>query len=163
MGFLDDLTKTIAKSGAAVAEKAKDVSEIASATATMEKEKLALEKLYNELGKKMYENYKEDLIAKVPELVEKIDASVNKIADAKININEKKGNRTCPSCGKELVKNSSFCPSCGRKVTRANAAFCPACGKEVSKSSAFCPACGASLPKAEQPKEEAPENPYGEG
>ncbi|MBR5761264.1 MAG: zinc-ribbon domain-containing protein, partial [Lachnospiraceae bacterium] len=54
------------------------------------------------------------------------------------------------------------CPSCGRKVTRANAAFCPACGKEVSKSSAFCPACGASLPKAEQPKEEAGENPYGE-
>ena len=158
MGFLDDLSKTISKGGSAVAEKAKEISELTSATTTMEKEKVALEKLYNELGKKMYEGFKDEAFEKFPELAQKIDNSLTKIAEAKANIDEKKGNRTCPSCGKALAKGSSFCPACGRKVVKATSAFCPSCGKEVSKGSTFCPACGAGLPKVEQQKEESPES-----
>ncbi|MBO4679839.1 MAG: zinc-ribbon domain-containing protein [Lachnospiraceae bacterium] len=162
MGLFDDLTKTIAKSGAAVVDKAKEVSEIASATASMEKEKLALEKLYNDLGKKMFENYKEDLAFKFPEEVNKIEESLKKISEAKDNINDKKGNKICPSCGKEIPKGSSFCTACGRRVTKTGSAFCPSCGKEVSKNTAFCPSCGTAIPKVEERKDEAGDNPYGE-
>ena len=161
MGLFDDLTKTIAKSGAAVVDKAKEVTEIASATAAMEKEKVTLEKLYNNLGKKMFEEYKEELISKFPEEVDKIEDSLRKIAEAKENINDKKGTRICPACGKEIPKGSSFCTSCGRRVTKSTSAFCPSCGKEVSKNSAFCPSCGTAIPKTAA-KEETGDNPYGE-
>ena len=119
MGLFDDLTKTITKSGAAVIDKAKEVTEIASQTAAMEKEKIALEKLYNDLGKKMFENYKEELVSRFPEEVDKIEESLRRIAEAKENINDKKGNRICPACGKEIPKGSSFCTACGRRVTKS--------------------------------------------
>jgi len=162
MGLFDDLTKTITKSGAAVAEKAKEVSEIASATAAMEKEKIALEKLYNDLGRKMFENYKEELISKFPEEVDKIEEGLRRVSESKDLINDKKGNKICPSCGKEIPKGSSFCTSCGRRVTKTGSAFCPSCGKEVSKNSAFCPSCGTAIPKVDDAKDESGDNPYGE-
>ena len=162
MGLFDDLTKTITKSGAAVIDKAKEVTEIASQTAAMEKEKLALEKLYNDLGRKMFENYKEELVSKFPEEVDKIEESLRKISEARENINDKKGNRICPACGKEIPKGSSFCTACGRRVTKSTSAFCPSCGKEVSKNTAFCPSCGTAIPKVDTAKEENGDNPYGE-
>ena len=161
MGLFDDLTKTIVKGGNAVVDKAKEVSEIASDTAAMEKEKVALEKLYNELGKKMFEGHKEELTAMFPEMVDKIEDSLKKIAIAKENINDKRGTRVCPACGKEIPKGSSFCTSCGRRVTKSTSAFCPSCGREVSKNHAFCPSCGTAIPKAPA-KEETGDNPYGE-
>lgn len=161
MGLFDDLTKTIVKGGNAVVDKVKEVSEIASDTAAMEKEKVALEKLYNNIGKKMFEEYKDDLLSKFPEEVGKIEDSLKKIAIAKENINDKRGTRVCPACGKEIPKGSSFCTSCGRRVTKSTSAFCPSCGKEVSKNSAFCPACGTAIPKS-APKEETGDNPYSE-
>ena len=161
MGIIEDLTKTLTKGGAAVVEKAKEGVEIASAAASMEKEKLALEKIYNEIGKKMYASYREDLMLKFPEEVEKIEAGLKKISDAKGSINDKKGTRICPACGKEIPKGSSFCTECGRRVTKAGSAFCPSCGREVSKNSAFCPACGTELKKNDAVKEGG-DNPYGE-
>lgn len=116
MGFFDNLSDKISTGGAKVAEKAKDVTEIATLTATVEKEKVVLEKLYNEVGKKFFENYKEELRAKFPEEVGKMEASLKKIEDSKNAIKDKKGVAVCPACGKEVPKNAKFCPACGAKM-----------------------------------------------
>lgn len=123
MGFLDNLTEKITQGTEIVAKKAKEVSEVAALTATVEKEKLYVEKLYNELGKKCYELYKEELRSRFPEEVEKIDSSMAKIDESKEKIKASKGTRTCPGCGKEVDKETNFCPACGAVIAREEENF----------------------------------------
>ncbi len=47
---------------------------------------------------------------------------------------------SCPSCKKEIPKDSKFCPHCGAKLVKT----CPN-GHEVPEGSKFCPTCGAAL------------------
>lgn len=154
MGFLDKLSDSITSGSAKVAEKAKEVSEIATLTATVEKEKLNLEKLYREIGQKFLEENKDDATAKYPEIVAKYDESTKKIEDAKEAIRKAKGTLVCPVCGKEVPKGTKFCPACGAELpvveeveepVKADVVKCPACGNELPAGTAFCTKCGTKL------------------
>lgn len=116
MGFLDNITDKISQGSAKVAEKAKEVSELAQLSAVVEKEKVVQEKLYLELGKAMYNQYKDVAAEKLPEVAGKIDDSVKKMEEAKAAIKAKKGNPVCPGCGKEVTKETRFCPACGAVI-----------------------------------------------
>lgn len=116
MSFLDKLSEKISTGTEKVTEKAKEVSGVATLTAGMEKEKVAIEKLYKEIGKKMYEEHKDVLASALPEETQAIDDSFKKIEDAKVAIRIKKGIKICPNCGKELDKATVFCSACGTKL-----------------------------------------------
>lgn len=116
MGFLDKLSDSISKGSAQVAKKAKEVSDIASITAGMEKEKALIEKAYYDLGKKMFAEHKDVLAGALPEEVAKVEESFKKIEDAKEQLRIAKGINVCPGCGKEVAKDVCFCPACGAKM-----------------------------------------------
>ena len=116
MGFLEDLSDKITRGGATVAKKAKEVSEVATLTATVEKEKINLDKLYMQAGKQMYEEKREILASNFPASVAKIDETIKKIDDAKEAIKVAKGVSVCPGCGKEVERNVRFCPYCGASM-----------------------------------------------
>ena len=119
MGFLDNLSEKISSGSQKAAEKAKEVSEIAKLSATVEKEKVVQEKLYNEIGKKMYAEYRDLLLEKLPEETAKVDDSVKKMEDCKAALQSKKNVNVCPGCGKEVDKNAKFCPACGAVIPEA--------------------------------------------
>ena len=152
MGFLDKLTDSISTGSAKVADKAKEVTEIATLTATVEKEKVNADKLYKELGQKFYEQYKNLVAEKFPEDAAKIDESVAKIDDAKEAIRKVKGIQLCPKCGKEVAKDTKFCPTCGAEMPviveeepAATGVTCPTCGAVLPEGTAFCTKCGTKL------------------
>ena len=70
-------------------------------------------------------------------------------ADAFKNSNEpqkqevKKGVKTCPKCGAQILENSKFCSECGEKLPQNK--FCSECGAKVSSTAKFCPECGNKL------------------
>lgn len=70
-------------------------------------------------------------------------------ADAFKNSNEsqkqevKKGEKTCPKCGAQILENSKFCSECGEKLPQNK--FCSECGAKVSSTAKFCPECGNKL------------------
>lgn len=113
MGFFDNLGDKLQAGGSKVVEKTKEAAEIAKLTASVEKEKLAMEKVYTDVAKKFYEQFRDELAAKFPEETAKLDESAKKIADAKAALKVLKGVQTCPACGKEVDKDVKFCPACG--------------------------------------------------
>lgn len=156
MGFLDKLSDSISSGSAQVAKKAKEVSEIATLTATIEKEKINLEKIYREIGQKFLEENKTEADAKCPELAAKYDESTKKIEEAKEAIRKAKGLTLCPDCGKEVDKDTKFCPACGKELpvvaeevkeesVAEDVVKCPACGNELPVGTAFCTKCGTKL------------------
>lgn len=154
MGFLDNLSDKLSKGTETVGKKAKEVSEYASLTAVVEKEKVVQEKLYNELGKKVYAECKDAVSEKCAEEIAKLDESFKKMNDAKDQIRDKKGNQICPGCGKEVAKGSKFCPACGAvmpeeaeeaPVEEAPANVCPTCGEKNEDDAMFCTKCGTKL------------------
>ena len=116
MSFIDKLSESITSGTEKVAKKAKEVSDVASLTAGMEKEKVSIEKLYRDIGKKMYEEHKDVLTSALPEETAMVDGCYERIDVAAASIKEAKGIRTCPSCGKEIVRESAFCYVCGAKL-----------------------------------------------
>ncbi len=55
----------------------------------------------------------------------------------------KKGVKTCPKCGAQILENSKFCSECGEKLPQNK--FCSECGAKVSSTAKFCPECGNKL------------------
>ncbi len=152
MGFLDKLTDSISTGTAKVADKAKEVTEIATLTAAVEKEKVNADKLYKELGQKFYEQYKDLAAEKFPEDAAKLDESVAKIDDAKEAIRKAKGIQLCPKCSREVARDTKFCPECGTEMPViveeepvAKGVTCPSCGAVLPKDTAFCTKCGTKL------------------
>lgn len=125
MGFLDNLSDKLTAGGAKVAEKAKEVSGIATLTASIEKDKVAVDKLYTEIGKKFFEQYKDELAAKFPEEVGKIAEIVEKMEASRASLRDLKGIQICPGCGKEVDKTVKFCPACGAVIPEAAPAEAP--------------------------------------
>ena len=137
MGFFDKLSETISTGSAKVAEKAKEVSGVATITAGMEKEKALVEKAYYDMGKKMFNEHKDALAAALPDEVAKVEESLKKIEDAKAAIRETKKLNVCPGCGKELSKEVAFCPACGAKMPEPEEA---APAEEAADETAEAPA-----------------------
>jgi ribosomal protein L40E len=53
-------------------------------------------------------------------------------------------NRSCASCGAELLVGDPFCRKCGVKVERPVA--CAKCGASLKADDTFCRKCGTAIP-----------------
>lgn len=116
MGFLDNLSEKISAGAATAQETAKKGWDITKLTATVEKEKVVQDKLFCEIGKKLYEEAKDVVSEKCPDACAKLDESVKKVEEAKEEIRKVKGNVVCPGCGKEVSRDTKFCPACGAVI-----------------------------------------------
>ena len=108
-----------------VVKGAEDMVEQNKAKAALSAEKKKIEKLFREIGEKVYQTAGDTVDRSVvAEQIRAVDESYEKI--------------------KELMAKASAL----RKVQ-----ICPACGRECSLESAFCAVCGAALDKASDGEE----------
>jgi RNA polymerase subunit RPABC4/transcription elongation factor Spt4 len=172
MSFFDNLGKKIGETAQAAQKKTNEMVEISKLNKAISTEEDKIQKMYNELGKRIYQTFSsgEEVNPEIAEGCEQIKIYEENIKDLKKKIQEIKNVRTCSNCGAELEANIVFCPKCGTKqeVIQPPAEenktpdfkACISCGAKLPLDTMFCPNCGAKQeepPTAPEVEDKAPE------
>ena len=117
MGFFDDLSKKASETYKNTAEKTNKLTREMKLKSLINDDKNKIEKIYAEIGKKIYEKHiREENIDIKSELAEecaKIDAYSKEIEDMNMEMLTLKDLRLCKKCAAQISINAKFCPSCG--------------------------------------------------
>ena len=85
----------------------------------MNENKQKVEDLYNEIGKKLYENHvraeKIDIVSKIEDICKEIDAYADEIELTRKEILKLKDLKQCKKCSYEMELEYKFCPNCGEE------------------------------------------------
>lgn len=118
MGFFDDLTKKASETYKNTAEKTNKITREMRLKSMMNDYKNATEKVYAEIGKKVYEKHIReeniDIKAELAEECSKIDAYAKEIEDMRMEMLALKDLRLCTVCAAEIPLTARFCPKCGK-------------------------------------------------
>lgn len=116
MDLLNKAKDKITKTGTGVAKKAKDLTGLAKMNAQINSNESKIRGTYEEIGKYVYENQREDAPAEIAEWMTEIDEAMAEIDSLKAEILKMKGNVKCEECEKEVPDTYAFCPYCGNKM-----------------------------------------------
>ena len=72
--------------------------------------------LYSEMGKKLYDHYKEEALAGFEAEIHAISDKFVRIEELKEQIRQVKGVVLCPCCHMEVSATERFCSNCGNKM-----------------------------------------------
>ena len=119
MEFLNKLGKKASEACKATADKTGKLAKEAKLRMKMGELKSEINDIYEEIGKKVYENHvkeeKEDITNLLEEQCTKIDCLSDEIDSILRQCLELKDKRQCPNCYTEIEKDVKFCPKCGAK------------------------------------------------
>ncbi len=114
MGFFNELGKKTAETTTKIATEAKLKMKITE-------NKGKIKDLYEELGRKIYENHVREENIDIKEFVSddcsKIDALSKEIEEARKEILVLNNKKMCKKCFAEIETSAVFCPKCGEKQT----------------------------------------------
>lgn len=114
MGFFNDLGKKTSETTSKIAREAKLKMKI-----TENKNKI--KDLYEEIGKKVYENHVREEEIDIKEFLKddcsKIDKLSKEIEEAGKEILVLNNKKMCKKCFAEIENDAKFCPKCGEKQT----------------------------------------------
>lgn len=116
MGFFDKLGDSIVNATQEVGKQAKGMTDVAKLQYEARSKEDFLNKQYQEIGKKFYEENKDNVPEDYAVLFEEVDGALKRIAEIKEQVAYNKGGKACPNCGAVVTAGSSFCASCGAKV-----------------------------------------------
>ncbi len=154
MAFLENLTKKVGEAAQTAAKKSGELVEITKLNLSVNAEEDKINKLYLQIGKKIYASYISGVPADntIEEDCRTITEHEGVIKELKEKIMDVKNVKACMGCGAEMEKNAMFCVKCGTKVESSEPAapvqeekFCPSCGAKVAGGAAFCPGCGSKI------------------
>ncbi len=142
MDFLRNVTREVGKKSGQLVEQTKLASKINA-------EENKMEKLFVQLGEKVYEAFRDG--EEFGEDYNVIFSDLNMInmslEELRAEMLEVKGVHICPNCGAEVEKDSQFCTKCGTKMAAEEEAApevaCVQCGTQIPEGTVFCPECGA--------------------
>ena len=112
MGFLDELSDSIVNTTKDLGKMAQNAGDITKLQYDKKVKESELSKLYEKLGKKYYEEHKDE----DDESIKEITAVVLRIKEISDEIMQKKGGMACPKCGALVKEGSRFCSECGEKI-----------------------------------------------
>lgn len=119
MNFLDKLGQISSQTYKYTQEKTTKIAKIAKLKALMNEDKQKVEDLYNEIGKKLYENHvraeKIDIVSKIEDICKEIDAYADEIELTRKEILKLKDLKQCKKCNYEMELEYKFCPNCGEE------------------------------------------------
>lgn len=119
MEFFDKLGKKASEAYKVTADKTGKLAKEAKLRMKMGELKSEINDIYEEIGKKVYENHvreeKNDITNELEEQCTKIDCLSDEIESILKECLELKDKRQCPNCYAEIEKNVKFCPECGAK------------------------------------------------
>ncbi|MDD3303514.1 MAG: zinc ribbon domain-containing protein [Clostridia bacterium] len=169
MEFMDRVTKiskivgkTATDTYNTVADKSGKVFEDAKLKLSIADKETEIEKVYEEMGKTIYDSYKngEDIGKVFTKEAKKIDKFLAEIDDMNKKILFNKGLRACDSCGEIISNECTFCQSCGKKQKpikikvekkeevkkeEPKEKVCSQCGLVCDAKAKFCSKCGYSF------------------
>ncbi len=158
MAFFDNMGKKLGEAAQAAAKKSGELVEVTKLNVNIGSEEDKMQKLYTQIGKKVYEKYAatgtvdEDLV----EDCEAIRIHDQNVKGLKEKILEVKSMKQCTGCGAELERNQIFCSKCGTRNEVPHTAepaqqaapssiTCGACGATLQADSVFCTNCGSKV------------------
>jgi hypothetical protein len=162
MSFWDDIGKKVAQGTKIISQKSGEVFEITKVKLDIAAEKDKMAKLFEEIGRTIYENYKSDNLKSTDvvdkcQLIEEIEYKIKKLNQKVAQI---KGGSLCRVCGEVVSSSQRYCHHCGRelekssrviedrdgyKVEVSNGEVCNDCGTLNQKGAEYCSACGKKL------------------
>lgn len=153
MSFLENLGKTISGAAQTAAKKSGEMVEITKINMSIGSEEDKIEKVYLQIGKKVYDSSIEGTAISLEDFRDafsEITERLNTIKELKSKILEVKSVKICSACGAELEKEVQFCNKCGAKqeiveAPVAEAPKCPKCSADLAADAGFCGSCGEKL------------------
>ena len=119
MEFFDKLGKKASEAYKVTADKTGKLAKEAKLRMKMGELKSEINDIYEEIGKKIYENHvkeeKEDISSLIEDKCTKIDCLSDEIESILKECLKLKDKRQCPNCYAEIEKDVKFCPKCGTK------------------------------------------------
>lgn len=119
MEFFDKLGKKASEAYKVTADKTGKLAKEAKLRMKMGELKSEINDIYEEIGKKIYENHvkeeKEDISSLIEDECTKIDCLSDEIESILKECLKLKDKRQCPNCYAEIEKDVKFCPKCGAK------------------------------------------------
>lgn len=112
MGFFDELSDNIVNTTKDLGKMAQNAGDMTKLQYDKKVKEAELAKLYEKLGKKYYEEHKDEDAEEIKE----ITAVVLRIKEISEEIMQKKGGKACPKCGALVKDGSRFCSACGEKI-----------------------------------------------
>jgi len=117
MAFLENLGKKMGEAAQTAAKKSSELVEVTKLNMNINSEEDKIQKLYVQIGKKVYEGFSSNAEAN-PEFAadcEAIKAHEENIKSLREKILEVKNLKACSNCGAEMDKTTVFCTKCGTK------------------------------------------------
>ncbi len=162
MCFWEELSGKISRGTKTLSQKSSELFDIAKVKLDIASEKDKIGKLYEEIGKSVYRDYKggnlkEKQVMDKCQLIDEINYKINRLNRKVMQI---KGGTVCGNCGEAVDSLQQYCHICGRKLERftrvieeeddfrvevSNGSVCGECGALVQEGSEFCPSCGKRI------------------
>lgn len=119
MDFFNQIGKKASQTYKFTADKTSKLAKEAKTKMAMNENKTKVEELYQEIGRKVYENYvreeKIDLNEMLTRSCEEIDVISNEIESQRKEILRLNDKKQCENCYCEIKLADNFCPNCGAR------------------------------------------------
>ena len=112
----EDLKKKFEKIGKDTVTEVQKLNEIRQLNSRVNDEKKALNKIYTEMGKKLYELYKDAPLEGFEAEIQSVEEKFSMIDLLQDQVRSVKGVALCPSCNMEVGAGERFCSNCGGKM-----------------------------------------------
>lgn len=118
MEWFETLKGTVKKTAGKAYEKSSQLVEITKITYKISEAETSIDKSYQELGMKVYNDYKSgiEVAEDVKSVCDLIDNKYFEITTLKNQIDEIKEVQKCKACGAKNSAESKFCSTCGEKL-----------------------------------------------
>ncbi len=108
--------KKVKQFGKDTVEEVQKMNEVRQLNNKVSDTKKQINNLYTEIGKKLYEQYKEAPFSGFETEIETINEKSDLIEELKEQIRKVKGVVLCPCCNMEVGEKERFCSNCGNKM-----------------------------------------------
>lgn len=112
----EDLGRKVKKFSRSTMEEVQKMNEVRQLNGKVNEAQKQIRNLYSEMGKKLYEHYKEEALVGFEAEIHAISDKFVRIEELKEQIRQVKGVVLCPCCHMEVSAAERFCSNCGNKM-----------------------------------------------
>ncbi|MEY8393803.1 zinc ribbon domain-containing protein [Lachnospiraceae bacterium 45-P1] len=113
MALLDEVKKSLASTGKQVAKRTREITDTMQLKARIGAENEKIEKFCAEIGRKVFENAKEQDEERFAAEFEFIRGCLAKRDELEQHLADLDGSMFCSACGAKIDRNAKFCSHCG--------------------------------------------------
>ena len=113
MSLFDIIQEKLTATGNVVVKKTMDIADLTKASVKLAAEEEKLEKVFAEIGKIYYEQYKSDPDVKLKGYIAQIELMNEQIDELRAVVHTLKGEQACAQCGQSIKNHAKFCSHCG--------------------------------------------------